>query len=153
MTPIIGIEYCKIDSSGRFKLPTALRRQILPEPITDRKLVIRRSIYNKCLEVFTYSEFQKEVEILRNKLNLYILDQKRLFRKLTESNIIELDSNERLLIPNEQREGIGLDKEIIIVSAANCIEIWDASTYKNIDNDGFDYVKAAEKYLSTESLS
>src|SRR5690554_2883490 len=146
MTPIIGIEYCKIDSSGRFKLPTALRRQILPEPITDRKLVIRRSIYNKCLEVFTYSEFQKEVEILRNKLNLYILDQKRLFRKLTESNIIELDSNERLLIPNEQREGIGLDKEIIIVSAANCIEIWDASTYKNIDNDGFDYVKAAEKY-------
>lgn len=153
MTPIIGIEYCKIDSSGRFKLPTALRRQILPEPITDRKLVIRRSIYNKCLEVFTYSEFQKEVEILRNKLNLYILDQKRLFRKLTESNIIELDSNERLLIPNEQREGIGLDKDIIIVSAANCIEIWDASTYKNIDNDGFDYVKAAEKYLSTESLS
>ena len=153
MTPIIGIEYCKIDSSGRFKLPTALRRQILPEPITDRKLVIRRSIYNKCLEVFTYSEFQKEVEILRNKLNLYILDQKRLFRKLTESNIIELDSNERLLIPNEQREGIGLDKEIIIVSAANCIKIWDASTYKNIDNDGFDYVKAAEKYLSTESLS
>lgn len=153
MTPIIGIEYCKIDSSGRFKLPTALRRQILPEPITDKKLVIRRSIYNTCLEVFTYSEFQKEVEILRNKLNLYILDQKRLFRKLTESNIIELDSNERLLIPNEQREGIGLDKEIIIVSAANCIEIWDASTYKNIDNDGFDYVKAAEKYLSTESLS
>lgn len=153
MSSIIGIEYCKVDSSGRFKFPSALRRQILPEPITDKKLVIRRSIYNKCLEIFTYSEFQKEVETLRNKLNPYILDQKRLFRKLTESNIIEMDSSERLLIPNEQRQGIGLDKDIVIVSAANCIEIWDASTYKNIDNDGFDYVKAAEKYLSTESLS
>lgn len=40
-----------------------------------------------------------------------------------------------------------IDKDIVIVSAASCMEIWDTSIYNSIDNDGFDYVKAAEELL------
>ncbi|MBP1630695.1 MAG: mraZ [Bacteroidetes bacterium] len=151
MSSIIGIEYCKVDSNGRFKLPVALKKQLVPTD--DVRFVIRQSIYNKCLEIFTYSDFQTEVTILREKLNLYNPNAKRLFRKLTESNIIELDANDRFLIPMEQRSLTGIDKDIVIVSAANCMEIWDASTYKNIDNDGFDYVATAEELLGTGLLS
>ncbi len=151
MSSVIGIEYCKLDSGGRLKLPVALKRQFqLGE---DMRFVVRRSIYNQCLEIFTYQDFQKEVENLRSKLNLYKADAKRLFRKLTESNIIELDSNDRFLIPMEQRKSAGLVKDLVMVSAANCIELWDASTYKDIDNDGFDYVKAAEELLGRETIS
>ena len=40
-----------------------------------------------------------------------------------------------------------IEKDIVLVSSATCIEIWDASIYSSIDNDGFDYVEAAEELL------
>lgn len=145
MSSIIGIENCKVDTTGRFKLPVALKKQLF---ITDDlRFVIRCSIYNKCLELFTYQSFQDEVAKLQSKLNIYDPTAKRLFRKLTESNILELDTNDRFLIPKEQRTMANIDKDIIVVSSATCMEIWDASIYESIDNDGFDYVKAAEELL------
>ncbi|MFA6704738.1 MAG: hypothetical protein WCS10_00950, partial [Bacteroidales bacterium] len=94
-----------------------------------------------------YESFQNEVANLQAKLNLYDPKAKRLFRKLTESNIVELDSSDRFLIPKEQRSIANIDKDIVLVSSASCMEIWDASIYSSIDNDGFDYVKAAEELL------
>lgn len=145
MSSIIGIENCKVDTTGRFKLPVALKKQLCLD--NDLRFVIRCSIYNRCLELFTYQSFQEEVAILQGKLNLYDPKAKRLFRKLTESNIVELDTNDRFLIPKEQRTMANIDKDIIVVSSATCMEIWDASIYESIDNDGFDYVKAAEELL------
>ena len=145
MSSIIGIENCKVDTTGRFKLPVALKKQL---SITDDlRFVVRCSIYNRCLELFTYQSFQNEVTSLKAKLNLYDPTAKRLFRKLTESNIVELDSSDRFLIPKEQRSLANIDKDIVVVSAASCMEIWDTSIYNSIDKDGFDDVKAAEELL------
>ena len=145
MSSIIGIENCKVDTTGRFKLPVALKKQL---PLTDDlRFVVRLSIYNRCLELFTYESFQNEVDNLQAKLNLYDPKANRLLRKLTESNIVELDSSDRFLIPKEQRSIANIDKDIVLVSSASCMEIWDASIYSSIDNDGFDYVKAAEELL------
>jgi MraZ protein len=145
MSSIIGIENCKMDTTGRFKLPVALKKQLALTD--DMRFVVRCSIYNRCLELFTYQSFQEEVTALKSKLNLYDPKSKRLFRKLTESNIVELDTNDRFLIPKEQRIQADIDKDIIVVSSATCMEIWNASIYASIDNDGFDYVKAAEELL------
>ncbi len=145
MSSLIGIENCKMDATGRFKLPVALKKQL---PLNeDFRFVVRLSIYNRCLELFTYDSFQNEVADLKSKLNLYDPKAKRLFRKLTESNIVELDASDRFLIPKEQRMMANIDKDIVLVSSATCMEIWDASIYSSIDNDGFDYVKAAEELL------
>ncbi|MFA7081660.1 MAG: hypothetical protein WC135_03520 [Bacteroidales bacterium] len=145
MSSLIGIENCKMDATGRFKLPVALKKQL---PLSDDlRFVVRLSIYNRCLELFTYDSFQNEVADLKSKLNLYDPKAKRLFRKLTESNIVELDASDRFLIPKEQRVLANIDKDIMLVSSATCMEIWDASIYSSIDNDGFDYVKAAEELL------
>ncbi|MEI9956973.1 MAG: division/cell wall cluster transcriptional repressor MraZ [Ferruginibacter sp.] len=42
----------------------------------------------------------------------------------------ELDSAGRLLIPKNLCEYASLDKDIVLVSAINKIEIWDKSKYK-----------------------
>ena len=89
MALILGKEYCKVDSNGRFKFPIALKRQLETE---DGRFVIRQSIYAECLELWTYASFREEVEKLQEKLNPYRREDRELLRKLTEGNIIELDS-------------------------------------------------------------
>ncbi|MEE1098180.1 MAG: hypothetical protein U0K83_07615, partial [Bacteroidales bacterium] len=78
----------------------------------------------------------------------YNPNAKRLFRRLTQANIIELDGNDRILIPVEQRTTANIDKDIVVVASGKYMEIWDAKTYNEIDNDDFDYVASAEALLS-----
>ena len=42
----------------------------------------------------------------------------------------ELDSAGRLLVPHNLKEHAGLEKDIVLVSAVNKIEIWDKSKYQ-----------------------
>ena len=113
MALILGKEYCKVDSNGRFKFPIALKRQLESE---DGRFVIRQSIYAECLELWTYASFREEVEKLQERLNPYRREDRELLRKLTEGNIIELDSNDRLLVPPEQKSLIAKSKEVVLQS-------------------------------------
>lgn len=151
MALIVGIEKCKVDANGRFKFPSALKKQLLP--IEDNRFVVRGSIYNPCLELWPYDRFQEEVALLQSKLNLYDANQKRLYRKLTEANLTELDNSDRLLIPMEQKLLAKLDKDIVLISAGKYIELWDAKTYNELDNDQFDYQAAAFTFLTDNNTT
>lgn len=150
MSLIVGVEFCKVDSNGRFKLPVALKKQLVASD--DVRFVIRKSIYNSCLELFTYKDFQQEVERLQANLNLYNPKAKRLYRRLMQANIIELDSNDRILIPVEQRTTANIDKDIVVAASGKYMEIWDAKTYESIDEDNFDYIGSAEELLKDASI-
>lgn len=71
MSLIVGVEFCKMDSNGRFKLPVALKKQIVVGD--DVRFVIRKSIYNSCLELFTYSDFGRKLRDFKLILILTIL--------------------------------------------------------------------------------
>ncbi len=147
MSLLLGKEYCKLDANGRLKFPVALKKQL---PATgDMRFVVRASIYDSCLELWTYESFQEEVLFLQKKLNQYNKEERRLFRKLTEGNIIELDSNDRFLIPIEQKSSIDLGKDIILISTGKFIEIWDAAKYEKMDSEGVDYASIANERLGS----
>ena len=130
MALLLGKEYCKIDSNGRFKLPIALKKQIEGD---ERRFVIRQSIYNKCLELWTYESFRIEVENLRGMLNPYNREDREMLRTLTDGNIVELDVNDRLLVPSEQKAVIADSKEIVLQSTGKFIEIWDHEEYHKMN--------------------
>ncbi|MCR4659372.1 MAG: hypothetical protein K5650_03650 [Bacteroidales bacterium] len=146
MALIIGKEYCKVDPNGRFKFPIALKRQLED---TDDRFVIRQSVYAQCLELWTYSSFHAEVENLQKRLNPYNADHRRVLRKLTEGNIIELDSSDRLLIPSEQKGVIGKAKQIVLQSTGKYIEIWDYDTYQTMNANGGDFAALAAECLGS----
>lgn len=148
MSLIVGVEYCKIDGNGRFKLPVAFLKQL--NLSTDNRFYIRRSIYDNYLELFTYDSFQQEVKTLQEKLNPYDPDAKRLYRKYIESNLIEMDTADRLNIPPMLRQNVNIEKDIVIVGSGNFMEVWDADTYKKLDEDNFDYKTLAKELLGKE---
>lgn len=144
MALLLGTEYCKIDNNGRFKFPIALKRQLASD---DNRFVVRQSIDAACLELWTYDSFQSEVEQLQEKLNPYSIEDRKILRKLTHANMIELDTNDRLLIPAEQKERLGDAKEIVLQSTGKYIEIWERNAYNSMDNAGCDFAKIIDKRL------
>jgi MraZ protein len=144
MALILGKEYCKVDSNGRFKFPIALKRQLETE---DGRFVIRQSVYAECLELWTYASFREEVEKLQERLNPYRREDRELLRKLTDGNIIELDSNDRLLVPAEQKALVAQAKELVLQSTGKFIEVWDRKTYDKMNNQGGDFAAKAESLL------
>ena len=146
MALILGKEYCKVDANGRFKFPIALKRQLETE---DGRFVIRESVYAECLELWTYASFREEVEKLQEKLNPYRREDRDLLRKLTEGNIIELDSNDRLLVPAEQKGVIAKAKEIVLQSTGKFIELWSREAYEKMNAAGGDFAERAEELLGT----
>ena len=146
MALILGKEYCKVDSNGRFKFPIALKRQLEAE---DGRFVIRQSVYAECLELWTYASFREEVEKLQEKLNSYNLKERNVLRKLTEGNVIELDTNDRLLIPAEQKHVIAKAKEIVLQSTGKFIELWDREAYDKMNSESGDFAKMAEELLGS----
>ena len=144
MALILGKEYCKVDSNGRFKSPIALKRQLEAE---DGRFVIRRSVYAECLELWTYASFRDEVEKLQAMLNPYRREDRDLLRKLTEGNIIELDTNDRLLIPAEQKAVVAEAKEVVLQSTGKFIELWGREAYDKMNQSGGDFAQRAEELL------
>ena len=144
MALILGKEYCKVDSNGRFKFPIALKRQLETE---DGRFVIRQSVYAECLELWTYASFREEVEKLQEKLNPYRREDRELLRKLTEGNIIEFDSSDRLLIPAEQKSVVADSKELVLQSTGKFIELWDRKAYDKMNKATSDFALRAEALL------
>ena len=144
MALILGTEYCKVDSNGRFKFPIALKRQLETE---DNRFVVRQSVNAECLELWPYASFQAEVEELQKMLNLYSIRDNQIMRKLTRANVVEMDGSDRMLIPPERKSVIGDAKEIVLQSTGRCIEIWNRQVYDKMNQETADFAAVVDQRL------
>ncbi|MBQ0159587.1 MAG: hypothetical protein KBT28_03040 [Bacteroidales bacterium] len=147
MALILGTEYCKMDSSGRFKLPNALKKQL---ETTDCRFVVRHGFTNECLELWTYDSFQNEVARLRKELNPYRIQDQQILRQLTRANIIEMDNSDRLMIPPERKSLLGDAKELVLQSTGECIEIWERNAYDKMNNEIIDLASIVDNRLGAK---
>ena len=109
--------------SYRLALKSSCRRKVLPSFIINRG-------FEKCLTLYPLQSWDPIFSEI-SKLNDF--DPKvREFRRyfLNGATQLELDSAGRLLLPKNLSEHAGLEKDIVLVSAVNKIEIWDKSKYK-----------------------
>ena len=129
MIGFIGEYESTIDAKGRFLLPSGFKKQ-LPEQ-ESYVFVINRG-FEKCLTLYPIQSWEpmfKEISQLND------FDPKvRAFRRnfLNGAIQLELDSAGRVLLPKNLLEHASLDKDIVLVSALNKIEIWDKKIYKEL---------------------
>jgi MraZ protein len=127
MIGFLGEYEATLDPKGRFLLPAAVKKQ-LPEGDNTR-FVINRG-FEKCLTMYPMTSWEPIFENI-SKLNDF--DPKvREFRRyfLNGAIQLELDSAGRLLVPKNLMDHAGLDKDIVLVSAINKLEIWDKGKYQ-----------------------
>jgi len=125
---ILGTYECKADSKGRIMLPSALKKQMAP--FINDGFVVKRSVFNKCLEIHPMSEWKKIVGEV-NKLNRFVKKNNDFIRSyMSGLKIIHVDSVSRLLVPKDLIAFASLDKEIVLSSSVNVVEVWDKILYE-----------------------
>jgi MraZ protein len=138
-----------IDAKGRFLLPAGLKKLI---PVKEQKeFVVHRGI-EKHLEMFTRKEWEKESEAV-NKLNQYVKKNRDFIRIFNRgATVIALDPNNRLLIPKSLLDYASIDKDIVLFTYSNRIEIWSQAEFDRMMKDNsIDYSKLAEDVMGNKN--
>ncbi len=138
MISFLGEYESTIDTKGRFLLPAAFKKQL---PKDDGIEFVLNRGFEKCLTLYPIQSWKP---IFANISKLNDFDPKvRSFRRyfLNGASPVELDSAGRLLLPKNLKEYASLDKDIVLVSAINKIEIWDKKMYdqffENMTDESF----------------
>ena len=127
MIGFLGEYEVTLDPKGRFLLPVGFKKQ-LPED-SAAQFVINRG-FERCLTLYPIKSWEpifKEISKL-NDFDPKVREFRRYF--LNGAILMELDSAGRLLVPPNLKEYAGLEKDIVLASAVNKIEIWDKSKYQ-----------------------
>lgn len=143
---IIGVHECKMDNKGRVMIPAALKKQLAP--VLDSGFVVKRSVFQKCLELYTMAEWN-EMMAKVNGLNRFVKKNNDFIRMFTAGvKVVELDGTGRLNISNDLIAFAGLSSEIVMSSAVSMIEIWDKNAYEQtLNNPDVDFGALAEDVM------
>lgn len=127
MIGFIGEYESTIDAKGRFLLPTGFRKQLPQEE--KHSFVINRG-FEKCLVLYPNEIWQPIFTRISqlNEFNPQVREFRRFF--LNGATALEPDTAGRLLIPKNLMEHANLEKDIVLVSAINKLEIWDKARYQ-----------------------
>ncbi|AVR44099.1 division/cell wall cluster transcriptional repressor MraZ [Christiangramia fulva] len=151
MVNLIGTYECKVDAKGRLMVPSALKKQLAP--MLQEGFVIKRAVFQNCLELYPMSEWNVLMKKM-NGLNRFKKKNNDFIRRFTAGvKTVEVDANGRLLIPKDLTAFAGIDKEIVISSAINIVEIWDKEKYENaIEAASDDFGDLAEEVMGNEDM-
>ena len=129
MIGFLGEYEVTLDAKGRFLVPAAFKKQLAAD--SANLFVINRGI-EQCLTLYPMQTWEPVFSDI-SKLNDFD-PQVREFRRsfLNGATQVELDSAGRLLLPKPLIDYAGLEKDVLLVSAVNKIEIWDTNKYKKL---------------------
>ena len=148
MPGLLGEYQLKLDAKGRLKLPSGLKKQL--EPADNGRFVINRG-FEKCLVLYPFNEWE-QVSAKVNKLNRFVKKNREFiryfFRGATE---VQLDSSDRLNLPNHLLEYADVKKELLLAANNNIIEIWNKKRYDELmEIDSDDFADLAEDVMGDD---
>ena len=117
LTALMGTYHHNIDAKGRMSFPTKLR------DLLGGEFYVTKSINQKCLTIYSKSEWEKLANKIAELPSMGGLDIKRwLFSGAGE---LVPDKQGRVLIPSDLREFAGLKKDVVVIGLDDKAEIWD----------------------------
>ncbi|MBT8183158.1 MAG: division/cell wall cluster transcriptional repressor MraZ [Eudoraea sp.] len=149
MISFIGTYDCKADVKGRIMIPVTLKNQMAP--VLNKGFVIKRSVFQPCLELYPMDEWNLLMEKM-NKKNRFKKKNNDFIRRFSAGvKPLEIDGTGRLLIPKNLVSIAGISKEVVLSSAINIIEIWDKDSYeKVIDETAENFAELAEEVMGDD---
>jgi len=127
MIVFLGEYEVTLDAKGRFLLPAGIRKQ-LPEGAGGQFVIARG--FEKCLTLYPKQNWDPILAEL-SKVSEYKAENREFLRYFTMgATLMELDSAGRLLVPPNLKAHAGLEKDVVLVSVINKIEIWDKGKYQ-----------------------
>lgn len=135
----LGTYEHSLDSKNRVNLPSKLRIKL-------QKVVILSKGFDGCLELRTPEQFETYAESFTKFSNTH-KDSRVITRQIfANSTDVELDTANRILIPNVLLKEANIKKNVVIIGVGKKIEIWDKDAYEKFKKDSDDtFEEVAER--------
>ena len=147
MAKFIGEYSVKIDDKGRMIFPSAFKSAFAP----DEKiaLVVKKDMFEDCLQMFTYSQWEEESDQVKAKLNFFRRVHAEFWREyMRDRAVVEPDEKlGRISIPKKILDSIGAQKEMIFVGNDHKIEIWTKEEYNKKQMSPEQFISLAQNIL------
>lgn len=127
-------------------LASGLKKQL--ESVVHEGFVLKRSVFQPCLELYPMSEWNKVMGQVK-KLNRFVKKNNDFIRLFTAGvKNVELDASGRLLLPKDLLAYSKIKKGVVLSSAVSIIEIWDKDLYEGaIEGAMDDFAELAEQVM------
>ena len=135
-----------VDSKGRVSIPAKLRKHLSPD--ANDTFVMTQGTAS-CIDVYPLDQWQQFEERLL-KLNPFNPEEARFIRLILQhASEDNLDSQSRILIPQNLIEYAKIEKEVLILGALKKIEIWNPEVYEEyIKTSDSTYEQIAAKVMA-----
>ena len=139
MVTFIGTYTSRMDDKGRLVFPSPLKN-LMPEG-SDMRFVVKKDLFEDCLEMYTMEEWDRQSAEVRSRLNEFNEEHARFWRAyMRDRDIVEPDAKfGRITISKELLDRIGVTKEVVFAGNDYKIEIWPKEKYEasRISNEEF----------------
>lgn len=122
-----GLKFVSCDDKGRISIPSLFR-----EGIPENALIITKGLKH-CLWLYPvegWSIFSSQMESKIEPLSLRERDYMR-HRFIIPAQELEIDKLGRVAVPQSLRDFAGLNKECVVASNGDRMEIWDSQAYND----------------------
>lgn len=144
-----GINTVSLDNKGRLAIPSKYR-DILEHFGSSEQLIATIDTEEACLLLYPLN-YWEEIEQKVSMLPSFNVQARRIQRLLIgHATEVMLDSQSRILLPQELRKYAGLAKKVILVGQSKKIEIWDPSKWEEKRDLWLTSSKVELKELSPE---
>ena len=136
----------KLDGKGRVFVPAQFRR--LLEQSNETALVLRVNTESGFAKLYPLSEWTRQCEELKSRLNLWKAQDQMIYRTFTsKAEQLELDSNGRVLLQKKYLEQLGIDLDVVFVGVGDYLELWSRDRYEASMKDEASLEAALEKIM------
>ena len=129
MKTFLGKIDAKLDAKGRVFVPSVFRK-VLSEEERER-VVVRMEADEKYLLVYPESVWNRQVVELQSKLNEWDPeDQMLLMQFVGDAEILDFDSQGRVLLSKRLQTRLGGGSELVFVGMVDRIALWSKEMYE-----------------------
>ena len=123
-----GFSAINLDSKGRVAIPSRYRERL--DDLAEGRLVLTMNPLDLCLWLYPLKEWELIEEKLA-ALSDFDLQSRRTKQMMRGyANDCQMDSQGRILLPQEHREYAALDKHAVILGQGNKFEIWNQRSWE-----------------------
>ena len=144
MVTFIGEYTSKIDDKGRMVFPAPLKG-VLP-PGSDMRFVIKKDLFEPCLQMYTMEEWEHTSAEVKSKLNFFNRQHAIFWREyMRDRDVVEPDVKlGRITVSRKLLDAIGVTKEVVFSGNDFKIEIWAKEEFEKQRIPNEEYIAIAE---------
>jgi MraZ protein len=118
-----------LDAKNRLTVPSKLRTAF-----AEGAFLVREA--DKCISLYPARIYSALTEAALSGLNPLSAQAKQLKRYFhSNAQQVELDSAGRVLLSPRHLEHAGIERDVVVTGAGDCLELWDRSTWDAYDQD------------------